>query len=112
LLADVGILIGEKKAHKRKYGIEAWIGVCHFLFQKAGMRKITAGTLSVNLPMLKLMRYVGMIEDGARKRHYIYNNQEVDIIYMAFFQEQWGDLIASDELKAFLENAKTTKTTN
>jgi ribosomal-protein-alanine N-acetyltransferase len=101
LLADIGILIGEKKAHKRRYGIEAWIGVCHFLFQKAGMRKITAGTLSANLPMLKLARHVGMIEDGVRKMHYVNNNQEVDIIYMALFKEQWGGLIASDESEVF-----------
>ena len=50
LLADIGILIGEKKVQNRGYGLEAWIGVCNFLFQKGTVRKITAGILSVNIP--------------------------------------------------------------
>jgi RimJ/RimL family protein N-acetyltransferase len=107
LLADVGVLIGEKQTQNSKYGTEAWIGVCNFLFQKAGIRKITAGTFSVNFPMLKLMRYVGMINDGVRKRHYICSGEEMDIIYMALFQEQWDSIIISGKTEGFLRNAET-----
>jgi len=95
-LADVGILIGEKEAQKKRYGTEAWIGVCNFLFQEAGIRKLAAGALSVNLPMLKLMHHVGMIDDGVRKRHYVHNGREVDIIYMALFKEQWDSIVISE----------------
>lgn len=91
LIGDIGILIGEKEAQNKGYGLEAWVGVCKFLFQKASIRKITAGTLSVNIPMLKVMRRVGMVEDGVRKRHYIYNGKEIDIVYMALFREQWDN---------------------
>lgn len=86
LLADIGILIANKQAQNRRYGLEAWLGVCNFLFQGVGIRKITAGTLSINLPMIKLMRNAGMIDDGVRKRHYICNGQEVDIVYKAMFK--------------------------
>ncbi len=96
-LADVGILIGEKEAEKKRYGTEAWIGVCNFLFQEAGIRKLTAGTLSVNLPMLKLMRYVGMIDDGVRKQHHIWEGQEVDIVHKAVFKEDWDRIVNSDK---------------
>ena len=96
LLADIGILIGEKKVQNRGYGLEAWVGVCHFLFQKCAVRKITAGTLSVNITMLRLMHKAGMIDDGLRKRHYLFNTKEVDIVHMALFKEKWDKMIYSN----------------
>ncbi len=89
LLADVGILIGVKEVQNKGYGIEAWLGVCEFLFKKAGIRKITGGTMSLNVPMVKLMHRAGMVNDGVRKKHYLVEGKEVDILYMAFFKEQW-----------------------
>lgn len=89
LFADIGILIGAKEAQNKHYGIEAWIGVCNFLFYTLHMRKITAGTLSENIPMLRIMNRAGMIEDGIRKRHYLFKGREVDVIHKALFREQW-----------------------
>jgi len=86
-LADVGILIGAKEAHGKGYGLEAWIGVGNFLFDSIGIRKLAAGTMSVNVPMIKLMLRAGMIDDGVRKNHYLHNGREVDIVYMALFRK-------------------------
>lgn len=93
-LADIGVLIGEKSCHGKRYGLEAWVGVCDFLFRERGIRKITGGTLSTNLPMLRLMARVGMAEDGIRRRHYLVDGQEVDIVHMALFKEEWKKLFA------------------
>jgi [ribosomal protein S5]-alanine N-acetyltransferase len=87
-LADIGIMIGEKKAQGKGYGLEAWTGICNFLFTECRMRKVTAGTISLNVPMIKLMQRAGMIDDGARRRHYINSEQEVDVIHMALFRQQ------------------------
>jgi len=92
-LADMGILIGQAEAKGQKYGQEAWKGACDFLFQQ-GIRKITAGTLATNTAMLRLARNVGMVEDGIRKRHYLNQGQEVDVIHLALFKStrlQRGD---------------------
>ncbi|MFZ5571684.1 MAG: GNAT family N-acetyltransferase [Thermodesulfobacteriota bacterium] len=86
LVADIGILIGEPAARKKGYGLEAWKGVCGFLLGELGMRKITAGTMARNLPMIHLMQRAGMIPDGIRKRHYLLEGLEVDILHMAVFQ--------------------------
>ena len=91
LLADVGILIGVKEVQNKRYGIEAWSGVCEFLFRETGISKLSAGTMSVNVPMVKLMHSVGMINDGVRKNHYLFNGKQVDILYMALFREQWDE---------------------
>ena len=86
-LADLGILIGLPQAKGKGYGQEAWAGVCGFLFQEIGLRKITAGVLAVNRPMLTLARQVGMVEDGVRRRHYLCDGMEVDVIHLALFRE-------------------------
>lgn len=86
-LADLGILIGLPQARGQGYGQEAWAGVCSFLLQEVGLRKITAGILALNRPMLKLARKVGMVEDGVRRRHYLCDGIEVDIIHLALFRE-------------------------
>lgn len=83
--ADIGILIGEPAARGSGYGLEAWQAVCHYLFSTKAIRKITAGTLSVNLPMLSLMKNAGMLKDGCRTRQCLFEGQEVDIVHYALF---------------------------
>lgn len=86
-VADVGILIGKRAVWGRGYGTEAWIAVCNYLLREAGMRKVTAGTLSVNTAMLKVMRRSGMVDDGRRVRQCLFEGREVDIIHAALFRE-------------------------
>ena len=88
-IADIGILIGEKGLQKKGYGFEAWMGVCNYFLLRPEIRKLTAGTLARNIPMLEIMRRSGMVEDGTRKRHFLCDCDEVDIVYMALFKNQW-----------------------
>lgn len=88
-LADVGIVIGEKSVWGKGYGLEAWIAVCDYLLRVAGMRKLTAGTLSVNTAMLRIMKRLGMAADGQRTRQCLWNGQEVDVIHGALFRDDW-----------------------
>ena len=85
-VADIGILIGERGAWGRGYGSEAWTTVCRHLLCEQGLRKITAGTLSVNIPMLTIMQKAGMTEDGRRVRQALWEGQEVDMIYAALWR--------------------------
>lgn len=86
-LADIGILIGESNTQGYGYGYEAFKGLSEYLFEKTGIRKLTAGTVSTNSSMLRLMHRMKMREDGVRKRHYLIEGKEVDIIHMALFKE-------------------------
>ena len=88
-VADLGILLSSKSVTGRGYACEAWLAVCGFLFEQAGIRKITAGTCSANKPMLALMAATGMIEDGRRIRQTIVEGQEMDIIHAALFCDAW-----------------------
>jgi [ribosomal protein S5]-alanine N-acetyltransferase len=86
-LADVGILIGERRAWRRGYGLEAWRAVCGYLLGEAGLRKVTAGAMAANTAMLRIMENSGMIEDGRRIRHYLLDGREVDIVHAALFAD-------------------------
>ena len=88
-VADVGILIGEKGLWGQGYGLEAWKSVCDYLLGEGGMRKVTAGTLAVNTGMRKIMERAGMVEDGRRHRHYIFEAREVDVIHGAIFRQDY-----------------------
>ncbi len=85
-IADIGILIGKSEVWGMGYGTEAWSAVCNYLLYKLELRKVTGGAVSTNTAMLKLMKKIGMIEDGRRIRHYIWEGKEVDIIHMAIFR--------------------------
>lgn len=94
LVADVGILIGERQAWHQGYGLEAWVAVCDYLLVVAGMRKVTAGTLSTNTAMLALMWRAGMVEDGRRVRQCLDGGREVDVVHAALFREDWKRQLA------------------
>jgi len=86
--ADLGILLGERSVWGCGYAYEAWMAVIDYLLRKKGIRKITAGTLSVNRNMLNLMKRSGMASDGIRKKHCIFEGREVDLVYSALFNNE------------------------
>lgn len=85
-VADLAIMIGEPRARGHGFGLEAWQRACQFLLREAGMRKVSAGTMATNIPMLKVMQAAGMIEEGRRMRHFLVDGQEVDLVIAALFQ--------------------------
>ncbi|MDY6793317.1 MAG: GNAT family protein [Thermodesulfobacteriota bacterium] len=86
-IADIGILIGESYAQGQGYGYEAFKGVVEYLFKYTPTRKITAGTVSANIAMIEIMHKMKMKDDGVRRRHYLIDGNEVDVIYMALFKD-------------------------
>jgi [ribosomal protein S5]-alanine N-acetyltransferase len=86
LIADIGILIGEKSVWGKGYGLEAWMAVCNYLLTDAKIRKITAGALSTNTRMLSIMRHAGMFEECRRIRHAFFEGDYVDIVHYALFK--------------------------
>ena len=82
-----GILIGERTAWGQGYGLDAWSSLLGWLLTERGLRKVTAGTLDCNAPMLRLMEKSGMHTEGARRRQEIVKGAEHDILYFARFRD-------------------------
>ncbi len=70
LVADMGILIGDKTKHGQGYGTEAWAALMEHLFG-AGMRKVTGGCMSINRPMILIFRKTNMEKEGRRSKQFI-----------------------------------------
>jgi RimJ/RimL family protein N-acetyltransferase len=84
-VADLAILVGEAAYRGRGIGLEAWKCAMSFLLGAGGMRKVTAGTMAANAPMLGVMRAAGMMEEGRRKAQFLLDGNPVDLVMMAAF---------------------------
>jgi len=89
-IADVAIMIGEKEYWGQGFGKEAWSMVVQKLLSMHEIRKVTAGTMSINYPMLKLIKDSGMVVECTKKFHFLYNGEEVDIIYASIFSKAYS----------------------
>ena len=85
--ADLGILIGERSAWGQGYGLDAWSSLLCWLLTERGLRKVTAGTLDCNVPMLRIIEKSDMHAEGARRRQEIVEGAEHDILYFARFSD-------------------------
>ena len=86
-VVDLGILVGDKASAGKGFGKDCWCAMIEWLQNQDNVRKITAGTVSINEPMLALMRSSKMLEDGRRKKHQIIDGQPVDVLYAAIFTD-------------------------
>ena len=80
--ADLAILIG-RDAWGRGIGTRAWSMALDWLLGPGGMRRVTAGTMAANLPMLALMRKSGMVEEGRQKGRFLVDGVPVDGVTVA-----------------------------
>ncbi len=84
--ADIGILIGERSSQNAGLGGEAWQAVCDWLIA-TGIRKVTAGAMASNLPMLKVFRKTGMAEEARLRDQFLLDGEPIDMILVARFVE-------------------------
>jgi RimJ/RimL family protein N-acetyltransferase len=84
-VADVSILVGEKRAWGTGLATVAWYGVLTELFQAQQIRKVTAGTMAVNESMLRLMSRSGMHIECVKSRQFILDGQEIDLVMASAF---------------------------
>lgn len=86
LSADISIMIGDKHAWGRGYASKAWVAVMNYLLNDIGFRRVTAGTMEVNHSMIRLIERTGMKVDCVRKRHFLWENQEVALVSASRFR--------------------------
>jgi ribosomal-protein-alanine N-acetyltransferase len=88
-IADIGILVGEKKIWGKGYGAEAWMAMCRFLLYDKGLSTVTAGTLAINTGMIGIMRHAGMAEESHRRRRVTFEDRDVDVVYATLRKEDF-----------------------
>jgi len=88
--ADIGIMIGDSAIWGQGIGLDAFQTVIDALVRSGEIRKITAGTLSVNRGMVRIMHKVGMTWEATRKNQELVDGLPVDIVYYAKFCDAWS----------------------
>jgi len=81
-VADMGIIIGKTRCG---YGYLAWKEMIRILLLKKRMRKITAGAMAINKPMIKIFKKSGMEYEYTKTKHFIYYNQFIDLVGYSLF---------------------------
>lgn len=84
-VADISIIIGDKTVWGTGIASKAWTAVVEYLLSEGGIRKVTAGTMSVNEPMLRLMQRSGMAIEAVRPRQFLWEGEAVDLVHAARF---------------------------
>ena len=82
-IADISIMIGDRDFWGKGLGSEAFTAVVGNLLERGDVRKVTAGTMAANKPMLKAMALAGMEEEARRGSHYLLNGTPVDMVYFS-----------------------------
>jgi RimJ/RimL family protein N-acetyltransferase len=85
--ADMGILIGDRDSWGGGFGQDAWDSLLAWLLGERGLRKVTAGTLAVNQPMVRIAERAGMLLEGRRARQEVVDGKAIDILYYARFAD-------------------------
>jgi len=75
--ANVGIMIGDKSAWGNGYGFEAWECFCNYLIIEKKIRKIEAGCMSLNAPMIKICIMYGMRHEAIVQDHFLLDGKPV-----------------------------------
>lgn len=79
-VANLGILIGAKDHWGKGYGKEAWGAAINHL--RGPFRKIEAGMMAANEPMIKTCLACGMKEEARVGGHFLWNGQPMDLVLM------------------------------
>jgi [ribosomal protein S5]-alanine N-acetyltransferase len=81
--ADIGILIGRKSLWGKGVGQDAWDTLMRWLIERRRIRKVTAGTLSCNKGMIRIMERSGMRCEAIRPNQKLLDGEPLDIHYYA-----------------------------
>ena len=94
LTADIGVMIGDRKMRGKGLSILAVKAAVKYSFEVLGMRKLSGGCASENIPMQKCFEQCGFVKEGNERQSLYIEGKYQDHLW-------YGMLI--DEYKTFRE---------
>lgn len=82
-IAEMSIMIGNKKFWGKGIGLKSWCIVQDVLFQKFCVRRVVAGAMSINTPMVKIFDKAGMAVDCVRPKMFLHAGVEIDLVQVS-----------------------------
>ncbi len=78
---DIGILIGRKSVWGTGIGQDAWDALVRWYIEQRRIRKVTAGALSSNKGMIRIMERSGMHCEAIRPKQELLDGEPLDMHY-------------------------------
>ena len=88
-VCDVGIILGNAEYRGKGYAKEAMIIACDYAFRVLSLRKITGGTYSDNIAMIKTFLGLGFMEEGKRRKELLVEGVFMDHVLFGIFKEEF-----------------------
>jgi RimJ/RimL family protein N-acetyltransferase len=85
-VANLTIMIGDRNFSGKGLGIHAWSLALNFLLYKKKLKKVTAGTMEVNLPMIKIMKKSNMTQESRLQKYFQFEYTLVDCLIFSKFK--------------------------
>jgi [ribosomal protein S5]-alanine N-acetyltransferase len=87
--AELSVIIGEKDEWGKGLGKEACRVICDHGFSAMNLNRIYCGTFDNNQTMKKIALYLGMKEEGCRRKAAYKNGRYIDIIEYGILKEEY-----------------------
>jgi RimJ/RimL family protein N-acetyltransferase len=88
-MADIGIMIGEKKYWGHGFAQDILHPVCAFLFKQYNFRKLTCGMMAINPAMQAVFEKLGFKVEGLFRKTDYFESNYVDHVYMGCFKSEF-----------------------
>ena len=83
--ADIGLMVGDKRSWGQGIGLDAFYTAVTQLTNSGKVRKITAGAITNNTGMVRIMEKAGLILEATRRDQELIDGRPVDVVYYAKF---------------------------
>jgi RimJ/RimL family protein N-acetyltransferase len=85
---DIGIMIGRRSVWGSGMGQDAWNTLLNWFIDERRVRKVTAGTMRCNAPMVKLMERSEMTLEAVRPQQELLDGVPQDMLYYGKFRDR------------------------
>ena len=92
-IADVGIMIGEKRLWGRGIGSETVSLLSNYAFNELSLRKLTGGAMSSNKSMLNIFARLGFVEEGVLRKQDRVGSTFIDHVLFGCFRDEFKPLL-------------------
>ena len=91
-IADLGIMIGDKKSWGLGFATDCISVLARYAFNTLGVRKLTAGAVSSNVAVIKAFKKLGFIEEGRLRKKVFVSGGYDDHVLMGCFHEELKEI--------------------
>lgn len=88
--AEIGIIIGNKKAHGKGYATEAISLIAEHAFNKLNLHKLYAGMIQGNEASKQAFEKVGFKVEGVLRKHFYLNGEYLDCYRMGLLKDEYS----------------------